>query len=574
MGRDGHDVLRLTQNFRSRPGILRFVNRVFAELIERSDDAGQPSYQAIEPVPDARAEPAVVALRYEAPYEEREGLVLRECAGLARFLPAVARGRYEVRDPATGALRPSRAGDVMVLARRLTYTHHLEHALEEAGLRIVSEGGKSFFDRLEVHELLGVLGAVDDPADRVALVAALRSSFFGVSDRDIACYALSGGALWIGRGDAERPGGLAVAPALELLHSLHRDRTRASPAALLERLYDETRILAALTGTRRGEGQVANLEKAVAMARQAESLGVLTLRGFIRLLEARIRERSDEPDLPATRAGDPDTVRLLSIHKAKGLEAPIVVLFDGADDARTITSAVPLWDEGKIAIGFRKGCQPPGWDALRALDERRGQAEMRRLLYVACTRARDLLVIPVPPGDARGGDFWRPLVERLPAGGDADVEWVDAETLAAADAREPAVDFRALASAEGGDAVAARWDARRRALLEAAAVKPFVPHLRDPEGGAGGPPGGAPRGLARGPRVRRPRPSHPRVAAARSTGGRARDGGVTRTVVRPRRGRGPARGGSGGPGPGAAGDGPRAQGRAGLARAADLAPLR
>src|SRR4029079_8441504 len=131
-------------------------------------------------------------------------------------------------------------GDVMVLARRLTQAHHLESALESAGIRFVVEGGKSFFDRQEVHEVLAVLRAIDDPADRTALVAGLRSSFFGVSDRDIACYALAGGWLRIGGGDVTKPGGVALAPALALLSRLHRERRDLSPAALLERLYDET----------------------------------------------------------------------------------------------------------------------------------------------------------------------------------------------------------------------------------------------------------------------------------------------------------------------------------------------
>ena len=472
--RRGHAVLRLTQNFRSQPAILRFVNRAFATLIEASDEAGQPDYQPIEPQPGLSEEPAVIALRYPAPYAEGEDLLRAESAALARWLATVARGGYEVRDPADGKTRPSRAGDVMILARRLTQVHHLEHAVEEAGLKLVAEGGKSFFDRQEVHELLCVLRAIDDPADKMSLVGAMRSTFFGASDRDITVYALSGGRLW-GSGDPERPGGTAVAPVLETIDLFHRKRTVWSPAGLLERLYDETRILAALTGTRRGEAQVANLEKVAAMARQAEALGVLTLRGFIRLLDARIRERSDEPDLPSTRPGDPDTVRLLSIHKAKGLEAPIVVLYDGADDGRTITSTVPLWEEGQIAIGFRKGCQPPDWDTHRAADERRGQAETRRLLYVACTRARDWLVLPVPPSDARGGDFWKPLVERLPASTDADVAVLDIETVPMPEARRAGIDFRALAGAEGGDPVAARWEVERRGRIEAARQRPFVP---------------------------------------------------------------------------------------------------
>src|SRR5207237_7797575 len=127
----------------------------------------------------------------------------------------------QVRDPQSGIDRPSRAGDVMVLARRLTQVRPLEEAFESAGLRFTIEGGKSFFDRQEVHEVLAVLRALDDPSDRVSLVAALRSSFCGVSDRDLVAYALSGGTLWIQERGAHAPGGenlpgaepLAPAPA-------------------------------------------------------------------------------------------------------------------------------------------------------------------------------------------------------------------------------------------------------------------------------------------------------------------------------------------------------------------------
>jgi ATP-dependent helicase/nuclease subunit A len=326
-----------------------------------------------------------------------------------------------------------------------------------------------------VHEALAVLRAVEDPSDRVSLVAALRSSFFGVSDRDIVTYALSGGALWLGPVQEDKPGAQALGPALELLQELHRLRTRVSVPALVERLYDHTRVLAALTGTRRGEAAVANLEKVVTLARQASDLGVLTLRGFATLLQERIGAAREEPDLPSTRPGDPHTVRILSIHKAKGLEAPIVLLFDSADDFRARADVVPLWDQGAIAVGFRGGCQPPGWDALVRQEEARAWAEARRLLYVACTRARDLLVIPVPPRDARAGGFWRELTSRLPAASDADVCVLDAATLPAPVREDAAVDLRALAGAEGGDVVAARWEAERKSLVAEAAHRPLLP---------------------------------------------------------------------------------------------------
>ena len=100
----------------------------------------------------------------------------------------------------------------MVLSRRLTQVRHLEEALEAAGLRFAVEGGKSFFDRQEVHETLAVLRAIEDPTDRVSLVAALRSSFFGVSDRDIVTYALAGGRSGSGAVDETKPGGARWRP--------------------------------------------------------------------------------------------------------------------------------------------------------------------------------------------------------------------------------------------------------------------------------------------------------------------------------------------------------------------------
>ena len=266
--RPGHAVLHLTQNFRSRPAVLRFVNRVFARLLQPSEEAGQPAYEPIAPPPGLCDEPSVLALRFPAPFAEGEDLLRAEAAALARLIAHAARGKYEVRDPVSRSSRPSRAGDVMVLVRRLSQVRHLEEALEAAGLRFMVEGGKSFFDRQEVHEVLSVLGAIDDPSDRVSLVAALRSSFFGVPDRDIASYVLARGSLWLGADvDETKPGGPALAPALRTLHSLHERRTRDSVASLIERLYDETRVLSALTGTRRGEAQIANLEKVIALAR-------------------------------------------------------------------------------------------------------------------------------------------------------------------------------------------------------------------------------------------------------------------------------------------------------------------
>jgi ATP-dependent helicase/nuclease subunit A len=472
---EGRAVLRLTQNFRSRPAILRFVNRVFGELIQASDEADQPEYQPLQAPPGLSEDASVVALHFEAGFAEGEDLLRAEAGALATYLARAAHGRLSVRDPGSGENRASHAGDVLVLVRRLTQVRTLEEALEAAGLRFTVEGGKSFFDRQEIHEVLAVIQAVCDPSDRVSLVAALRSSFFGVSDRDITSYALDGGRISLGPVDAQRECADALGPALDLLEELHRAQTGLRLPALLERLYDRTRILAALSGTRRGQGRIANLEKVVALARQSADLGVLTLRGFAGLLRERIDSAREEPDLPTTRPGDPNTLRILSVHKAKGLEAPIVALYDTADDNRSRPNIVPLWEEQRVAIGFRAGCQPPNWDELRNREEAKGAAEAQRLLYVACTRARDWLVIPVAPPTAKLGSFWAQVARKLPRSSDEDVIVVDAEGLPVPEARYKRSDLKPLANAEGVDPLAVRWERERRERIATAAARPLTP---------------------------------------------------------------------------------------------------
>jgi ATP-dependent helicase/nuclease subunit A len=152
-----------------------------------------------------------------------------------------------------------------------------------------------------------------------------------------------------------------------------------------------------------------------------------------------------------------------------------VALYDTADRAWFSADTVPVWEEGRIAIGFREGCQPEGWAALVQREKRKAWAENRRLLYVACTRARDLLVVPRPPVDAALGEFWRDLILKLPASSDADVTVVDADTVPVLEHSSQRSELWALAGAEGGDAVAARWETERREQIAEARRRPFAP---------------------------------------------------------------------------------------------------
>ena len=432
--RPGVELLSLTQNFRSTPAILRFVNRVFSAAIRKSPN-GQPDYEALVPSPKVADEPSLLALRFEMPPDADSWVLEAEAGAIAAFIAAAQNGTLQVRDGDT--TRKSRAGDVLVLARRLTQVRPLEQALERASVPFVVDGGRSFFLRSEVVETHAVLRAIDDPTDDANLVGALRSSFFGVSDLAIAEWRFAAKELSI---LGAEPAGDEVGRALYLLRRLHNDRTRLQPAALIEKLFDETSIFAALHAAQRGstaraQPRIANLRKVTHLARQAEALGLLTLRGFNRLLASRLDGAGEEPDLPSSRPGDPHTVRIMTIHRAKGLEAPIVVLYDCLDRFSPRVDAVPLREEGKIALGFVKDCQPPDWDVLARLEEARLLEETHRLRYVACTRARDWLVVPIPPQTEKTGDFWHDIVRELSAQ-DKDVVRLDAGAVALPEERD------------------------------------------------------------------------------------------------------------------------------------------
>lgn len=469
--RPGIELVSLTQNFRSTPAILRFVNRFFSGTIRKSQ-YGQPDYEALAPSPRIADERSLLALKFEVPLEADSSVLEAEATTIAGFVAAAAQsGTLKVRD---GAItRPSRAGDVLILARRLTQIRPLEQALERASVPFVVDGGRSFFLRSEVVETHAVLRAIDDPSDATSLVAALRSTFFGVSDRAIAEWRFAGKDLSI-LGVADETN--EVGRALNLLKGLHEERTSLQPAALIEKLFDRTSIFAALHATERGSTararpRISNLRKVVHLARQAENLGLLTLRGFNLLLANRLDGAGEEPDLPSSRPGDPHTVRIMTIHKAKGLEAPIIILYDCMDRFNPRVDTVPLREEGKIALGFVKDCQPPDWDVLALKEEARLREETHRLRYVACTRARDWLVVPIPPPTERVGDFWHDVAREF-AGSDPDI--VPLEAGAVALPEEPP-DGLSEGPADEMPTGLRDFSARRLALLTAASESTATP---------------------------------------------------------------------------------------------------
>jgi ATP-dependent exoDNAse (exonuclease V) beta subunit len=305
----------------------------------------------------------------------------------------------------------------------------LEEALRLYDLDFRVVGGRYFYLRQEVEQLASVLRAVDNPLDTVSLVAALRSPFFGASDEDILKHHCRRGRL-----DYLESGGAGpLAGAFRVLGELHRKRNRISVENLLHELYEATHAPVTYLLKPNGEQRVANLVKVADTARILSERGERTLRSFVRWLSQREAERAEEEEAATVEAGD-QFVRVLTMHKAKGLEFPVVYMTDLCGGSRRVSEPLVVdRANGDVALaaGTRSAPRTMNYDRLMEQEEKRRRAERLRLLYVTMTRARDLLVIPAfwaaatetdREGRPRPNTLLRSLAGHLPAPGESEVD--------------------------------------------------------------------------------------------------------------------------------------------------------
>jgi ATP-dependent helicase/nuclease subunit A len=357
-------LLSIHQNFRCAPSIVAAVNSIFSDIIRPPEDgAYQPDYVPLHFGRDEGTLPPEhgVVLVYPpesvkdsmAKADERRMYESRCIAALIKTV--VADRAWTVWDTEDECLRPVMLRDIAILMRAQTGLDTLEDALRlhEVDYRVI--GGKHFYLRQEVQQLLAVLRAIENPYDTIALVAALRSPFLGIPDDDIVLhYARSGGLDYIGSTGDTTP----VEQALSMLASLHEIRNNVSVDTLLHELYCLTRAPVTYLLKPNGEQRVANLLKLADIARALYERGVCTLRGFVSWLSAREEEQAEESEAVTVEAGD-DFVRILTVHKAKGLEFPVVILTDLAKKPLSISERFIL-DRSNRQIGVLAGSRSTG----------------------------------------------------------------------------------------------------------------------------------------------------------------------------------------------------------------------
>ncbi len=430
----GGELQEITQNFRSVEPVIAWVNATFSALVVE-EPGTQPRYISLLPLPQpapAKQE-AVTLLRGTVPgggapidvrraeAEALASLILRDAGG----------GAWRVREGREGATRVAEYRDVAVLIPTRSDLWVYEEAFARAGVPYRHEGGRSFFQRQEVRELVAVLRAIDDPADAVAAVAALRSSAFGLSDEDLFLYRGGGGRFDYQTVRADDTS--AVAGALRLLHEFARKRHDTPLPEQVRAVLDRTRLVEFAMLQPQGEQVAANLLKVIDQARAFADASGGGLRGFVRWLKENIVRVADETDAAISEETD-NVVRIITIHASKGLEFPIVV-FANMNTKRPDRSTVIADRTGAghlhIKLGEKKlGFQTPGYEDCAAAETAHAAAEDLRLLYVAATRAKDRLLIPFfTAPDARKFDGALSLNDHLREAGADEGDGIDAETL-------------------------------------------------------------------------------------------------------------------------------------------------
>jgi ATP-dependent exoDNAse (exonuclease V) beta subunit len=400
LGAGGALSARLETNFRSRPELIRFFNEQLAKVLGQDDGpafdprTGRANYEALRAGGTPASGGAAVHL---LPYADAAGSGLVAATGrpieaqmLARYIRWLHASRLRVRDPDSGCERPIEFGDIAVLARATTNLPLLLRELDVLGIPYAARGGVLLLDHPLVRRYLLGLRALADRDDGVAQAALLCPPFFALDLADIVADragTVAGAAMCRAR----------VEEAQAIVTDLRLRRHRQSAGATARDLIERTALARTVISGDNGAQTLAALYE---VAAELDRRAALEQLDFDAVTE-HVREWAAAPVfLDAPEPLHASAVRVLTIHGAKGLEFPVVVLWDGFQ-VFSDTAGAGVWEVDRdglswvLSVGAVAVEQPPGAHLLDR-EKQLAEQERRRMYYVAATRARDLLAVPLP----------------------------------------------------------------------------------------------------------------------------------------------------------------------------------
>jgi ATP-dependent helicase/nuclease subunit A len=404
----GAQLLALSTSFRSLPAIQSLVNASFAPLMQGAVERGQASYVALSPFRPAReGQPALVALPAPKPFGGW-GKVTKKA--VEQSLPSavgawvdwlVRKSGYRVQE--AGVDVPVQPRHVCLLFKRYRafgvedVSREYVRALEARGVPHVLSGGRSFHAREEVIALRATLSAIEWPDDALHVYATLRGPFLAFHDELLLRFKQRVGHLHpLGPVERAELGSeeLEVADALAFLAELHRRRNGRPIAHTIAAFLQHFRVHAGVAIWPTGEQALGNVLRLLDYGRGYErASGATSFRGFVEwlALHAELGEAADAPVIEESSDG----VRIMTVHAAKGLEFPVVVLCDPGAPTRKEFASRYIDPERGVWAEPLCDAEPVELLEHRELVQDHDEAESVRITYVAATRAKELLVVPV-----------------------------------------------------------------------------------------------------------------------------------------------------------------------------------
>ncbi|HYC43290.1 MAG TPA: UvrD-helicase domain-containing protein [Noviherbaspirillum sp.] len=405
----GADVLRTNQTRRNARMVVEVLNGSFVGnpiFSPQTTLAGQDG--AVWRLPLIRDEeketetPSAFSLRdpLSAPRDEEEDARrMDEGRAVARAL------RHAMRELEARHNRPATWSDVMLLVKKRTYLAAYESALREAGIPFVSDKRGGLLESLEVLDLIALLTFLITPADNRALAHVLKSPIFSASDEDLVALAQRGEGVWWNRMRVASTDGAsaAIRRAAGLLQRWLEAAPRLPVHDLLDLILHQGQLVARYAEAAQPSVRaqvIGNIEAFTELALNLDAGRYPSLPKFIDALRTlRKGAENDAPD-EATVAAAVDAVRILTIHSAKGLEAPIVVMVDAnhSEPARDDSGILCDWPQDAEAPTHfscfgRKSERGAARDHLFDAEEAFKRQEDWNLLYVGATRAKDMLIV-------------------------------------------------------------------------------------------------------------------------------------------------------------------------------------
>ncbi len=452
----GGRIVSLTTCYRSGPNLCEWVNGIFTTHPPTPATLYQPEFARLD-AKDPNAANSLGPIPLSLPVTGKQAEVPKQDA-----LAIAAYIQTEVNAGRRGY------GDFLILTRRMKNLGHYADALERVRIPYEVGGRGGLLESEYVQGLITLLSSLANPDDGVALVGVLRGPCFGLSDPELYRFRKNGGAFRLSvpvNDEADRAGS-----AIRELQEWRNLVRKLPVGAAIEIVLEKSGLLARAAAASSGGGEAGKLLFALDSIRMSCEAGS-TLADAIAELEESLE--LDESDAPVLEPGRRQAVRVMNIHKAKGLESPVVFLADPVTgpviraDVRIVRSEDQTqgylkitksvgWDDEVIA-------QPRGWRSHEETELEFVKAEELRLLYVAATRARETMIVSEWQKPRQGSQPWQKLSESL----------TGKESIQILQTSPPAVPDLPDLSKAARDAAAASRNARRH-QMEMPGFEPFA----------------------------------------------------------------------------------------------------